>query len=67
MVLDLIGQVLWFGILATPLPSFLLVRKMKLQRTAVRVLVFIGLTLGLALLLFSLSWAILLRNGLGPG
>ena len=67
MIKDIIGQIFWFGILATPLIAFLIVRKSNSLSIGVRILLGIFFTLVLAAVFYSIAMAIILRDGLGPG
>jgi hypothetical protein len=63
---DVIGQIFWFGIPATPLIGFLMVRRSQLS---LRWKVVLGIIItGLfAVFFYFMAMAILLRDGLGPG
>jgi hypothetical protein len=62
---DFIGEFFLFGVFATPLISFLIVRKTDVSNIAKLVLgILITLLLGMIFLL--LGFSIILRNGLGP-
>jgi len=65
MILDIIGQVFWFGIFATPIIAFLCVRKWESGLTS-KIVGAIAIMIILASVFHFLSMGILLRNGLGP-
>ena len=67
MILDIIGQFFWFGILATPIISFFIVRKLNSISIGGKILIGILITLFLAAIFYIIAMTILLRNGLGPG
>ena len=64
-MLDVIGQIFWFGILATPVIAFLLVRKLQ-GGIISKIALGIAITFVLVFIFYSISMAILFRNGLGP-
>ena len=64
-VLDVIGQIFWFGILATPLLSFFIIRKMDMGLIG-KILLGTGITIVFAFVMAIISTAIVVRNGLGP-
>jgi hypothetical protein len=66
MVLDILGQVFWFGILATPIISFLLVRNTPID-LGWKILLGVFATLAFAGMFYCIAIGILFRNGLGPG
>jgi len=66
MILDTIGQIFWFGILATPIISFLIVRNWKSVSVAGRILFGLSITLFLAAIFYGIAMGIILRDGLGP-
>ena len=66
MILDIIGQIFWFGILFTPIISFFIVRKSKTFSISMKILSGILITLILVVFFYVVAMAILLRNGLGP-
>jgi hypothetical protein len=66
MVIDIIGQIFWFGILATPLISFLILRRSRLTPTSVKILIGILLTIAMSTVFYIIAMSILLRDGLGP-
>jgi hypothetical protein len=66
MIADIIGQIFWFGILATPVIAFFIVRKLNSLNIGGKVLSGVLITLFLAAIFYTVSMAILLRNGLGP-
>jgi hypothetical protein len=54
------------GILATPVIAFFIVRKLNSLNIGGKVLSGVLITLFLAAIFYTVSMAILLRNGLGP-
>jgi hypothetical protein len=65
--IDIIGQCFWFGILITPFLSYLTVRKSTSLGLGGKLIVGMAITFVLAFIFFVVAWAILFRNGLGPG
>jgi hypothetical protein len=65
-MLDVIGQIFWFGILATPLIAFFIVRKAPLSLRG-KIIIGIIITGLFAVLFYVLAMTIFLRDGLGPG
>lgn len=65
-ILDIIGQIFWFGILATPLIAFFCVRKLEVG-FGIKILVGVLITAVLAVLFYVIALGIIFRNGLGPG
>lgn len=63
---DVIGQVLFGGILATPIISFLFVWLMRRISLSEKIILGISITIILAFIFFLVSMSILLRDGLGP-
>ncbi len=66
MVLDIIGQILWWGILTTPVLAFLVLRKAEMDRIG-KFLAGLFITIILSLTFYFISIGILFRNGMGPG
>ncbi|TAL44141.1 MAG: hypothetical protein EPN92_09205 [Chitinophagaceae bacterium] len=66
MILDIIGQIFWFGLLATPVISFFIVRKLKTLSISEKILSGISITLVLAVVFYLVAMSIVLRDGLGP-
>lgn len=66
-LIDLIGQAFGFGIFATPLVSYLIVRKSSTLDRGGKLIASVAITIALILVFFTISWTILFRNGLGPG
>ena len=64
-MLDIIGQIFWFGILATPIISFLIVRKYS-ATTGQKILTGICITVILAVIFFGIAWAILFEDWIRP-
>jgi hypothetical protein len=65
MIVDIIGQIFWFGILATPLISFLIVRRVDSLAIGRKILLGIGITLILAVVFYFIALGIVTRDGLG--
>lgn len=63
--LDVVGEIFWFGIPATPLLAFLNVRKTKLNLVS-KILVGLSITLVLTAIFYLVAIGIFFRNGLGP-
>ena len=64
-MLDVLGQIFWFGILITPLIGFLIVRKLNISIGS-KFLLGILITVSLGAIFYVIAMAIVLRNGLGP-
>jgi hypothetical protein len=64
MIADIIGQIFWFGMLATPLISLLIVRRLSLT-TGSKILLGIAITLILAVVFYCIALGIVTRDGLG--
>ena len=64
--MDLIGQILWYSMIATPLLTIPLVWKLSKRKYHIRVI--IGLALGflLSAFLYFISLAIIFKDGMGP-
>jgi hypothetical protein len=65
-LLDTIGQILWYSMLATPFITIPVVWRHSKQRKAIKILAGLGLALLLSLVLGVISFVICMRNGLGP-
>jgi hypothetical protein len=65
MILDIIGQIFWFGMLATPIIAFLCVRKWESGLNS-KIIGGIAITFVLASIFFFISMIISFRDGLGP-
>ena len=63
-IIDQIGQALWFAIFITPLISFPIVWRFSNSGKFQKTLMSLALAIVLAALFFTISMAILLRNGL---
>lgn len=61
---DLIGQIFWYGILATPLIAFFSVRKLK-TNIGIKILCGVIVVAALATLFYFIAIEIILRNGMG--
>lgn len=66
LMLDIIGQIFWYGILATPIITFLIVQKMKKLSLIQKIISGVLITAALALVFYAVAMAIVLRDGLGP-
>ncbi len=66
MIVDVIGQVFFFGILATPIISFLIVRRVEEVSVIGKLILGILITFCLGAIFFGIAMGILLRDGLGP-
>jgi hypothetical protein len=64
--MDILGQILWFSMFATPLITIPLAWKFIKEKKAVRLIIGILFAAMLSLFLYIISLGILLRNGLGP-
>lgn len=66
MILDTIGIIFWYGILATPVIAFLIVWRFPSLTKGQKLFQGILITILLAILFFAISISLVLRNGLGP-
>ncbi len=64
--MDLIGEVLWFLMFATPLLTVPLVLYYSRQKVVIRILLGLLCAFILSYCLYFLSLTILFRNGMGP-
>ena len=64
--MDLIGEVLWFLMFATPLLTVPLVLYYSRQKVVIRILLGLLCAFLLSYSLYFLSLTILFRNGMGP-
>jgi hypothetical protein len=64
-MLDIIGQIFWYGILAAPVISFLIIRKYKSITIGTKVFLVVFLTLLFGAVFYVIGLTILFRNGLG--
>jgi len=67
VIADLIGGIFWFGILATPLISFLIVRKFKSITKTEKFIAGIIITVFLAVVFYHIAISIIFKDGMGPG
>lgn len=65
-MLELIGNICWYGMFITPLLSFLFVRRSRSLKPMGKFWVGIFLALVLAAILFAISMSIAMKDGLGP-
>ena len=63
---DVIGQILWFGILATPLIGFLIARREKDLSIAGKIILAVAVTVLLSMVFYMVAMGIFMRDGLGP-
>ena len=66
MLLDIIAQFFWFGILGTPVIAFFIVRKMEDTKLVGKIVTGIFIALLFSVIFFHIAMGIFLRNGLGP-
>ena len=66
MLLDILGQILWYTTFGTPLITIPLVWKYSKQKKSYRILIALLLSLLLSFLLYYISLSIIFRNGMGP-
>ena len=66
MIADVVGQIFWYGMLATPLIAYFIVRKLNNMSPGAKIFAGILITFILAAIFFFISMEILLRDGLGP-
>jgi predicted permease len=64
-IADIVGQIFWIGTLATPVFSFLILRKADLSRTS-KILFGVVITIFLAIIFMVIALSLIFRNGLGP-
>jgi membrane protein DedA with SNARE-associated domain len=65
--MDLLGQILWFLILGTPLVTIPIVWKLSKQKKIIRILIGFVVAIILSFLLYYISLSIIFRDGMGPG
>ena len=65
-VMDEVGKLLWYSMFLTPVVTIPIVWVRSKERKIIRVLYGLGLALVISLLLFVISFSILMRDGLGP-
>jgi len=66
MILDIIGEIFWYGILTTPLIAYFIIKKSGIMSTTAKILTGILIILILATIFFVISMGICFRDGLGP-
>lgn len=66
-MLDVIGQILWFGSLFTPLITIPFFWREKTLHKIARILLGLLVAFCLSALMVLVGFAILVRDGLGPG
>jgi hypothetical protein len=64
---DVIGGILWFGMFATPLISFLIVRRFKSLNTVEKIIIGALIAIFLTVIFYNISLDIIFRDGMGPG
>ena len=64
--MDEVGKLLWYSMFLTPVVTIPIVWVRSKERKIIRVLYGLGLALVISLLLFVISFSILMRDGLGP-
>lgn len=67
MMLDVVGEVLFFGIPVTPLLGWLMVRRKTHWSAWEKLMAVLLIASVLSLFFFFIALAILFRDGLGPG
>jgi len=65
--MDLLGQILWFAMFATPILTIPLVWRFLDTKKVYRVIVGLLIAFVLSFLLYHISLAIIFRDGMGPG
>jgi membrane protein DedA with SNARE-associated domain len=65
-IIDIIGEILWFGIFLTPLLTIPLVWRIKTINKILRIIIGLLLAAIISLIFYSISIDILFRNGMGP-
>ena len=63
---DIIGQILWFGILATPLIGIIIAKREKELSIAGKIILAVAVTLLLSMVFVMVAMGIFMRDGLGP-
>jgi len=66
-LLDTIGKILWFAMFFTPVLTIPFVWRKSKEKPIYKIVYGLGLAFLISLVLFLISWNILLRNGLGTG
>jgi len=64
--LDIVGQILWFSIFLTPVITIPLACKYSKTGKLYRIILGLLMAFFLSIIFYSISMAILLRDGLGP-
>mgnify|MGYP006899130579 CR=1 FL=1 len=67
MLLDLIGEIFFYGIFGTPLLGWLLIRHKTHMPVWEKIVVILCIAFVLSAIFFLIAMTILIRNGLGPG
>lgn len=65
-VADVIGEIFWFGILATPLIGFVIARREKELSITAKVILAVAVTVLLSMVFYMVAMGIFMRDGLGP-
>ncbi len=65
--MDLLGQILWFAMFATPILAIPLAWRLRDTKKVYRVIVGLIFALILSFFLYHISLAIIFRDGMGPG
>ena len=65
-VADVIGEILWFGILATPLIGFIIAKREKELSIAGKIILAVAVTVLLSMVFYVVAMGIFMRYGLGP-
>lgn len=65
--LDLLGQILWFLMFATPLITIPIVWKVSNQKKIIRIIIGLVIAMILSVFLYHVSISIIFRDGMGPG
>jgi hypothetical protein len=65
--MDLLGQILWFVMFATPIFTIPLAWRLRDTKKVYRVIIGLIFALILSFFLYHISLAIIFRDGMGPG
>jgi cell division protein FtsL len=63
---DVIGEILWYGILATPLIGYIIARQEKKLSIGEKIILAVAVTVFLSMVLYMVAMGIVTRDGLGP-
>lgn len=65
-MLDIIGEIFFFGMFATPIITIPIVWKLSSRNKWIKTIIGLVVAVVLSFIFYFISFAILMRNGLGP-